>query len=341
MTSDEINMWRLACVLVFIMALSALVVGSLAFTRTNNANNPNNIFLGSTSLTDFAATQTVKTRNILGSTLAPAITTAGTLFNGDLNANSLSFTGQGITLYSDTTQLYFVLDSAPDSKQFLSTSVESFNLTGVVTSTGLQTSIPDGNITNSMLANVALGNISGTAFTTFVNGTFFESKANVNQFTGPTTINGGLILASTLNVAGATTAAAIGATSLTVSGAATTGALTASVVNSSTNIVATSGQVSGLSVRTLSAYEVKNNVNEKFAGTGTLIGGTVGTPIVISGLTTSHIVMLTHIAGSSPAIGALSAQVATNLLTVFSLAPNGTSLATDVSSFSYIAFLVV
>jgi hypothetical protein len=237
MTSDEVNMWRLACVLVFIMALSALVVGSLAFTRSNNGNNPNNIFLGSTSLTDFAATQTLKTRNIIGSTLAPAITTAGTLFNGDLNANSVSFTGQGITLYSDTTQLYFVLDSAPDSKQFLSTSTESFNLSGVVTSSGLVTTIPDGNIVNSMLANVALSNISGSAGVTDVTGTLTSGGTltasgalsvlgiaafqSFVQFVGLVSFSSNIIANGTLNVAGATTAAAVSATSLTVSGLTT------------------------------------------------------------------------------------------------------------------------
>jgi hypothetical protein len=201
MTSDEVNLWRLACVLVFIMALSALVVGSLAYTRSNNVNNPNEIFLGSTSLTDFAATQTVKTRNILGSTLAPAaITTAGTLFNGDVNVNSVSFTGQGLTLYSNTLGLYYLLEGSDTQHELGTTDFTTLALTGVVTSVGQTTTIPDGNITNAMLANAALSNFSGTV------------GATTN--TGTLAVTGATTLSTTLAVTGNTTASG----SLTVSG---------------------------------------------------------------------------------------------------------------------------
>ncbi len=313
MTSDEVNMWRLASVLVFIMALAALVVGSLAYTRTNTVNNPNNIFLGSTSLTDFAATQTVKTRNILGSSLAPAVvTTAATLFNGDLNANSLTFTGQGLTLYSDTSNLYFVLDATPDTKHMLgTTSFDTLALTGVVTSVGQATSIADGAITDAMLANASVANLSGSS--------------------GATTVTG------TLAVTGATTVATLGVTV----DASIGGALHCTGTGSqfTHDLIVTEEIVCG-SVD--SNTEVKcqklhipggSNVS---SGIGTLIAGICD--VTYSGAKSTDVILLTRVDRVGPASGILFVEsiTATTGFRVRSVDLSNTLTTTDVGSFSFL-----
>jgi hypothetical protein len=334
MTSDEVNLWRLLSALVFIMALSALVVGSLAYTRSNNVNNPNQIFLGSTSLTDFAATQTVKTRNILGSTLAPAaITTAGTLFNGDVNVNSVSFTGQGLTLYSDTLGLYYLLEGSDTQHVLGTTDFTTLALSGIVTSVGTVTTIPDGNITNAMLANASLSNLSGTAGATTNTGTF--------HVTGATTLSTTLAVTAGASMAGLTVTGGANVGGLQVNGAANVATLlsvTSLHVDTTTTLLGDTTLGAGCFLsRTIT-------LANQYAGTGQLSNGVSN--IVISGLTSKSRIMVTRKGNVPPILLGSLGWLTTMFITpgspgsfeVHSLTSTGALQATDESTFDYVVF---
>jgi hypothetical protein len=331
MTSDEVNLWRLLSALVFIMALSALVVGSLAYTRSNNVNNPNQIFLGSTSLTDFAATQTVKTRNILGSTLAPAaITTAGTLFNGDVNVNSVSFTGQGLTLYSDTLGLYYLLEGSDTQHVLGTTDFTTLALSGIVTSVGTVTTIPDGNITNAMLANASLSNLSGTAGATTNTGTF--------HVTGATTLSTTLAVTAGASMAGLTVTGGANVGGLQVNGAANVATLlsvTSLHVDQTTTLLGATTLGDCLLTKTIT-------LGTNYSGANTLTNGEC--VISFPAFTAKSRVMVTrtgNVAPSSGSIGWLTVifPIPGTGFTVRSLNATAAINLVDNSTFDYVIFL--
>jgi hypothetical protein len=182
-------------VLIGIVAIIALVIGSLAYQNTVNSNP--------------------FTQNITGSSPNE------TIFQGDISAGSLTFQTMGGTLTSDGQLVYF-LRSGTTTPQTLSTSTDgAANLTGPVTSIGTQTSIGVGVVTNDNLENAAVANLSGSLnFTTVTGALNTTGNTTVNGMlnaTGPSTfgsnltvmgntgISGNVNLSSALSVSGLTT----------------------------------------------------------------------------------------------------------------------------------------
>jgi hypothetical protein len=138
--------WQSALVvLVGIIAIIALVMGSLAYQNTLNENPL------SQNITSSSPNETV--------------------FQGDISAGSVTFQSAGGTLTSDGTFLHFLPAGSTTPQQVATGTNTPINLTGVVLATNGVTTIPNGNITNAMLANAAVANLSGSSGATTVTGT--------------------------------------------------------------------------------------------------------------------------------------------------------------------------
>ena len=202
---------------------------------------------------------------------------AGTLaFTSDITGtNSGTNTGdQTITLTGGVT--------GGGTGTFAATVVTNANLTGPVTSTGNATAIAAGAISNTMLANGAVANLSGTntGDQTTITGnagtaTNLQTSRNINgtAFNGSVDIT---ITAAAGTLTGATLAAGVTASSLTTVGTLASPTLTTPVIN---GVITGTGQAtaataSTITMRNANANVLANNFLQGYTTTATAAGTT-------------------------------------------------------------------
>ena len=241
--------------------LNATVTGS-SLTSVGTLTNltVTNPIAGSVTGNAATATKLAATKNINGVAFdgssditITAVANAGTLSGTTLNA---SVTGSSLTSVGTLTNLTVTNPIAGSVTGNAATVTTNANLTGVVTSVGNATSIANGTITNSMLANAAVANLSGTntgdqinitgnaatatklAATKNINGVAFDGSSDI---TITAVADAGTLSGTTLN-------ATVTGSSLTSVGTITTGTWNATTIGiakggTNTNAVPTAGAI--------------------------------------------------------------------------------------------------
>jgi hypothetical protein len=232
--------------------LANAAVANLSGTNTGDQIN---ITGNAATATKLAATKNINGVAFDGSSdiTITAVANAGTLSGTTLNA---SVTGSSLTSVGTLTNLTVTNPIAGSVTGNAATVTTNANLTGVVTSVGNATSIANGTITNSMLANAAVANLSGTntgdqinitgnaatatklAATKNINGVAFDGSSDI---TITAVADAGTLSGTTLN-------ATVTGSSLTSVGTITTGTWNATTIGiakggTNTNAVPTAGAI--------------------------------------------------------------------------------------------------
>ena len=234
---------------------SMLANAAVANLSGTNTGDQINITGNAATATKLAATKNINGVAFDGSSdiTITAVANAGTLSGTTLNA---SVTGSSLTSVGTLTNLTVTNPIAGSVTGNAATVTTNANLTGVVTSVGNATSIANGTITNSMLANAAVANLSGTntgdqinitgnaatatklAATKNINGVAFDGSSDI---TITAVADAGTLSGTTLN-------ATVTGSSLTSVGTITTGTWNATTIGiakggTNTNAVPTAGAI--------------------------------------------------------------------------------------------------